>query len=97
MKLKSIQQADDGIHKYVATFERENGSVFRTKFGAKGYRDYTDADTTREVRDAYRRRHERDLETGDPTRAGFLSYYLLWGPSKTLSRNITAYRRKFGL
>lgn len=97
MKLIKVEVADDNIHKYVATFKREDGSMFRTKFGAKGYRDYTDADTTREVRDAYRRRHEKDLDTGDPTRAGYLSYYLLWGPSKTLSRNITSYRKKFGL
>jgi hypothetical protein len=97
MKLKSIEVSDDGIHKYVANFQRENGSMFSTRFGAKGYRDYTDADTTREVRDAYRRRHEKDLNTGDPTRAGYLSYYILWGDSKNLSRNITAYRRKFGL
>lgn len=97
MKLKSIEVSDDGIHKYVANFQRENGSMFSTRFGAKGYRDYTDADTSREVRDAYRRRHEKDLETGDPTRAGYLSYYLLWGPSKNLNTNIGSYRRKFKL
>jgi hypothetical protein len=97
MKLKSVEISDDGIHKYVANFQREDGKMFSTRFGAKGYRDYTDADTTREVRDTYRARHEKDLRTGDPTRAGYLSYYLLWGPSKNLKTNITAYRKKFGL
>ena len=29
-----------------------------------------------------RKRHKKDLDTNDPTRAGFLSYYILWNKSK---------------
>lgn len=97
MKLRSVEVSNDGIHKYVANFQREDGSVFSTRFGAKGYRDYTNADTTKEVRDAYRARHKKDLDTGDPTRAGYLSYYLLWGDSKNLNTNINAYKKRFKL
>ena len=50
-----------------------------------------------EQRDRYRARHAKDLQTGDPTRAGFLSYYLLWGESSSLQKNISSYKSKFGL
>jgi hypothetical protein len=67
-----------------------------TKFGAKGYDDYTTHhNITR--RDNYRKRHEKDLLTGDPTRPGFLSYYILWGDSTSLEKNIYDYIRKFNL
>ena len=45
---------------------------------------------------AYRSRHAKDLDTGDPTRAGFLSYSVLWaGPH--LQSNIRAYKHRFNL
>jgi hypothetical protein len=78
--------------KYRAEFD--NGK--HTDFGAAGMDDYT-LTGNKEQRDRYRTRHQRDLETGDPTRAGFLSYYILWGDSTNLQTNIGAYRRRFGL
>ena len=48
------------------------------------------------VRDSYRRRHKKDLETKDPMRAGYLSYYLLWN-KKTLASSIKDYKKKFKL
>ena len=51
----------------------------------------------KEQRDRYRTRHKKDLETGDPTRAGFLSYYILWGASTSLSENIASFKRRFHL
>ena len=48
-------------------------------------------------RERYRTRHKKDLETGDPTRAGFLSYYILWGASTSLSENIASFKRRFHL
>ena len=45
-------------------------------------------------RDLYRNRHEKDLK-GDPMRAGYLSYYILWGESTSLQANIRAFKKKF--
>lgn len=68
----------------------------RVPFGAKGMDDYT---ITRDKaqRDRYRQRHAKDLETGDPTRAGFLSYYILWGESTSRAENIANYKKRFHL
>jgi len=48
-------------------------------------------------RDRYRTRHAKDLQTGDPSRAGFLSYYLLWGNSTSISENLRSFRNKFNV
>jgi hypothetical protein len=58
--------------------------------------DYT-ITKDKEQRDRYRERHKKDLKTGDPSRAGYLSYYLLWGDSTSLQMNIEAYKKKFNL
>jgi len=94
MKLVSVRPANDGVHKYVAKFE--NGREKNTKFGAKGADDYTKTHDT-EQRARYRKRHAKDLQTGDPTRAGLLSYYLLWGESTSLMTNLANYRNRFNL
>ena len=46
-------------------------------------------------RDRYRTRHKKDLRTGNPEKAGFLSYYILWGDSTSLAANIKAYEKRF--
>jgi hypothetical protein len=56
----------------------DDGRKKHTDFGAKGMDDYTLTKNKEEQRRHYRQRHEKDLRTGDPTKAGFLSYYLLW-------------------
>lgn len=76
--------------KYLAIFK--DGT--KTKFGASGYQDYTmHHDIVR--RDKYRERHKKDLETNDPKRAGFLSYYLLWN-KPSFSESLKDYKSKFG-
>jgi hypothetical protein len=79
-------------YKYTATFD--DGT--RTNFGHQDYEDYTQHHD-KERRRLYRERHEKDLRTGDPKRAGFLSYYLLWGDSTSLHKNIAAYKKRFNL
>jgi hypothetical protein len=65
-----------------------------TDFGSKGMDDYT-LKHDRAQRDRYRFRHKKDLETHDPKRAGYLSYYILWGDSISLHANLEAYQRRF--
>ena len=87
-----IERLHNDKHKFVAIFK--DGK--RTKFGASGYSDYTmHHDKTR--RDRYRQRHKKDLETSDPQKAGFLSYYILWGDHTSIGQNLMDFRRKFGL
>jgi hypothetical protein len=85
-----LEEATDGKHKWVAIFK----SGKRTSFGAKGMDDYT-LTHDRDQRARYRKRHEKDLKTDDPYRAGFLSYYLLWGESTSLSTNVRSYNQRF--
>jgi ABC-type sulfate transport system substrate-binding protein len=95
MKLVKVEKISDGKHKYQAVFDND-GRQKTTKFGATGMDDYTITKDT-EQRERYRKRHAKDLKTGDPTRAGFLSYYLLWGDSTSLQTNLSAYKKRFNL
>lgn len=96
MKLVSVKPATNGKNKYTATFLQDNGRTKTTHFGAKGMDDYT-LTGDKDQRQRYRERHKKDLTTRDPTRAGFLSYYLLWGDSTSIQENIRAFRSRFGL
>ena len=77
MKLESVVNANDGTHKWKATFTREDGRTRTTYFGAAGMDDYTLSKDAEQAK-RYRTRHQKDLETNDPRRAGFLSYYILF-------------------
>ena len=80
----------------MAIFEQENGRKKTTHFGAAGMDDYTKTHD-KDQRERYKTRHAKDLETGDPTRAGLLSYYILWGESTSMKTNIASYKKKFNL
>jgi hypothetical protein len=96
MKLVSITQSSRPGKKLMAVFEQDNGRKKTTHFGQATADDYTKT-YDKAQRDRYRSRHAKDLRTGDPTRAGHLSYFILWGDSTSLQSNISAYRRRFNL
>ena len=93
MEFKGIEKSPNPEKKYRATFEKENGRTKVTDFGAKGMDDFT---LTKDEEQAkrYRQRHKKDLQTGDPTRAGFLSYYVLWS-HPSLRAGLEEYRKRF--
>ena len=95
MKLISVSVSDKPDKKYKAIFDN-NGRTKTTHFGQKTADDYT-ITKDKEQRERYRTRHAKDLETHDVTRAGYLSYHLLWGSSSNLQKNIAEYRRRFNL
>lgn len=107
MKLLRIVKSSNSAKKWDAIF-MVDGKEKKVSFGASGYRDYTEVSDKSSkfylpkildrnvVRDSYRRRHIKDLKTNDPTRAGYLSYYLLWN-KKTLNASIKSYKKKFKL
>ena len=92
----SVSKSDKAGKKLVAIFTRENGRTKKTYFGAANMDDYT-LTKDKEQRKRYRTRHKKDLSTRDPTRAGYLSYYILWGESTSRKENIAAYKRRFNL
>ena len=95
MKLLKIGKSDKPDKKLMATFETE-GRTKTTHFGSKGMDDYT-ITKDKEQRDRYRQRHKKDLDTKDPTRAGYLSWYILWGDSTKMKENIKTFKNKFNL
>ena len=103
MKLEKVIKSDAKNKKFMAIFCMCNGKSNccdkekkKVHFGSKGMDDYN-ITKDKEQRDRYRTRHKKDLETKDPTRAGYLSYYLLWGDSTSLQENITDYKKRFNL
>ena len=96
MKL-SIEKGTAKNKKWKAIFYDEKGKKIKTtQFGDNRYEDYTQhKDKSR--RDKYRSRHKKDLEKGNYMNAGYLSYYLLWGPSTSIKENIKKYKTRFKL
>lgn len=87
--------------KWSAKFESTNvltqkKTMKNVQFGALGAEDYT-IHKDPERRKRYLERHKKDLDTKDPTRPGYLSYYLLWGPSTSLDENLRRYKKNFSL
>ena len=96
MKLLSITPSTKADKKLMAKFETDTGRTKTTHFGSKGMDDYT-ITHDKEQRERYRTRHKKDLESADPTRAGYLSMWILWGDSTSREKNISAYKKRFNL
>lgn len=80
--------------KLMAIFFNKHGKQMKiTHFGAKGMSDYT-IHKNKERRERYITRHAKDLDTNDPTRAGFLSMYVLWGNEPSLQKSIKDYKQR---
>ena len=81
--------------KWTAVFTGPDGKKIKTtQFGQKTANDYTKS-ATEEQRTAYRARHGNMLKSTDSKSASHLSYYLLWGESRSLASNISAYKKRF--
>lgn len=93
MKFLGIEKSPNPAKKYRAKFITDSGREKKTDFGARGMDDFT-LTKDKEQAERYRTRHKKDLQTGDPTRAGFLSYYVLWS-HPTLRAGLEEYRRRF--
>ena len=96
MKLLKVVPSNKAGKKYMAVFQKDDGREKTTHFGAKGMDDYT-ITKNKEQRARYRKRHQKDLKTNDPTKAGYLSYYILWGDSTSRRENIKNYKKRFNL
>lgn len=91
-----VSESNKKDKKLKAVFTYDDGKTKTTHFGAKGMDDYT-LTKDKEARARYRKRHKKDLKTKDYTRAGFLSYYILWGDSTSRRVAIKSYKKRFNL
>lgn len=97
--LKSIKKSDRTNKKYKATFTIHKDGKKKEKTTYFGYPSPTDPnnDYTRHKdknrRNRYIWRHMKDTRTGDPTRAGYLSLYVLWN-KPSLKASITDYKKR---
>lgn len=96
MKLLRIIKSPKPEKKWRAIFETDSGREKTTDFGDSSMLDYTQH-KDKQRRENYRSRHAKDLQTRDPTRAGYLSYWILWGPYTSMRSNIEHYKDKFNL
>ena len=94
INLISIKRSTKKEKKLMATFET-NGRKKVIHFGFAGMSDLTKHhDNDRKKR--YISRHLKDLGTGDPSRAGYLSMFVLWN-KPSLQASISDYRRRLGV
>ena len=94
IKLISIKKSTNSQKKLMATFET-NGRKKVIHFGQRSASDFI-KHKDRERRGRYIKRHLKDLRTGDPSRAGYLSMYVLWN-KPSLQSSIADYKRRLAV
>jgi hypothetical protein len=94
-KLIAIVDSSNPNKRYTAIFDVD-GRKKKVNFGDPNMDSYV-MHHDKERRERYWKRHEKDLRTNDPMRPGYLSFFLLWGKSRILERNIATYKRLFNL
>ena len=96
--MKIVEAQPKTKKRFTAIFRKHKGGpvIKVTNFGQIGGKTFIDEGNLKK-RAAFRARHKRDLDTKDFKRAGYLSYFLLWGDNKTLKKNIEDYKNKFKL
>ena len=102
MKLEKVISSDAKGKKWTAVFCLCKGESCcadnkkkKVHFGAEGMADYT-LGATDEQRKSYRARHVSG-KTAKVDTADALSYYILWGYSRSRIQNIKDYKKKFSV
>jgi hypothetical protein len=94
--LIEIVKSEKPEKRWKAIFILEDGSIKNVHFGSPLYENYT-MHHDKKRRSAYLKRHVKDLETNDPMTAGYLSYFILWGPTTSMKTNTDLYKEMFDL
>ena len=98
-KLLSVTPSTRKHKKLMATFQLDDSKTKKVHFGDSRYRDYTkieDNFTAALAKTNYWSRHGKE-DNGPVDSPAMLSLYILWGPHKTVSANVTAYKKRFHL
>lgn len=98
MKYAQLKKSSVEGKKYtIVFFDADRKKVKTINFGATGYDDYTKTGD-KEQRDRYRDRHNNSRENHNVAdTAASASWWILWGDSKSLSRNYNSYLKRFNL
>ena len=95
-KLRRLEQSPIAGKKLRAIFhDKETDKTKHTDFGASGYDDFIKTGDE-EQKKRYQTRHAKDLKSGDPTKAGFLSMYILWN-KPTITGSVRDYKSRFNM
>jgi len=95
-KLLSVKKSTKPGKKWDFTFKGNSKRTFTRSVGNSTRNNYT-LHHNKTRRKHYLQRHAKNLNTGDPTRPGYISYYVLWGNSTSFEDNLKAYKKKFNL
>ena len=95
MKLIKIQRTPNEPKEFKAVFD-VNGRTKTTRFGTSSNFVLNPNKTIRD-RTNYIKRHQVNEDFNDPTSAGALSRFVLWGDSRSLQKNISAFKKRFRL
>tara|TARA_R110002020_G_scaffold217457_2_gene425255 strand:- start:494 stop:799 length:306 start_codon:yes stop_codon:yes gene_type:complete len=100
MPVVRMTRSDKPEKKYKIVIEYREGQRPRTiHFGAKNMDDYVGTDgnqATDQQRKSYRARHKSGASAKFDT-ANAMSYYILWGNSRSVRSNFNAYKKRFNL
>lgn len=87
-KLYHLYKSSNSSKKFDVYVENHRtGRTKKVSFGAKDYEDYS-IHKDKERRRRYRIRHQHD-NIDDYLSPGFWSWYILWGRSTSISKNMT--------
>lgn len=92
MEFIGIYPSDKPMYKFYAVFASDN-KIKSVYFGSAKHSDYT-IHKDKNRRNRYIQRHLKDLRTNDPTRAGYLSMFILWN-KPTLNASVNDYKRRY--
>jgi hypothetical protein len=97
-KLIKVMKSDKPKKKWTAVFKLDNGKEKKVHFGSAGMNDYT-LTGDKEARERYRKRTKNQIENPNttPLSPSYLSYYILWGDSTDIKKNISSYKKRFNL
>lgn len=96
MKLLRVERTPNQSKAFNAVFRLDDGKEKRVKFGTSS--NYVlNPDKTKKDRENYLKRHKVRENWSDPLTAGSLSKHILWGESRNLNKNITAFKKRFNL
>jgi hypothetical protein len=96
MKLLKITESTKPEKKLMAIFETDSGRTKTIHFGQRGADDFT-ITGDKAQRERYINRHSANENFNKPDTASALARWVLWGDSKSRSKNIADYKRRFNL
>ena len=95
MKLIKVDQSPLATKKLRAQFE-DGDRRFHVDFGLKGSNSFIDG-ASEKTRENYIKRHSvlERAYWNVPTTPAALSRFIIWGDSRSLQKNVSAYKQKF--